>query len=178
MAGTGESLPQRRCWDIVVRLSHWALAGSVLFDLVRDNGDLLHRQVGYVAAAIVLVRLAWAALSSGQGRLAALKPSLAKTLIYLRDLSAGRATHGPGHDPLGLWMVWLLWILVLLLAVTGWMSRLDMFWGDDRILEVHRSIADVLMLAVAVHLGAVLVMSLYWRENLVRGMLNGRQNGG
>ena len=28
-------------------------------------------------------------------------------------------------------MVWLLWIVVLLLGVTGWMSRLDAFWGDD-----------------------------------------------
>ena len=43
----------------------------------------------------------------------------------------------PGHDPLGVWMIWLLWSLVLLLGVTGWMSRLDAFWGDDGIHEVH-----------------------------------------
>jgi cytochrome b len=178
MTAACESLPERRSWDIVVRLSHWALAGTVIFDLVRDDGDLLHRQVGYAAAAIVLVRLLWAAISNGRGRLATLKPSIAATLTYLRELPRGRASHGPAHDPLGLWMVWLLWILVLLLAVTGWMSRLDMFWGDDRILEIHSRIADVLMLAVAVHFGAVVLMSMYWRENLIKGMLRGGRKGG
>jgi cytochrome b len=72
-------------------------------------------------------------------------------------------------------MVWLLWLLVLLLGLTGWMSRLDMFWGEDSVLTVHSWLADALLVAVFVHLLGVLVMSFMWRENLPGAMLTGRK---
>ena len=81
------------------------------------------------------------------------------------------------HDPLGLWMVWLLWSLVLLLGITGWLSRLDAFWGDERVQQVHAWLADGLMVAVAVHLIGVALMSWHWRENLPIAMITGRKRG-
>jgi len=71
--------------------------------------------------------------------------------------------------------VWLLWSLVLLLGVTGWMSRLDAFWGDDGIRHIHEWLADALLIAVAVHLSGIVAMSWRWRENLVAAMLSGRK---
>ena len=69
----------------------------------------------------------WAAVARGEGRgFAALKPSVANTLAYVRS----GAPRTVGHDPLGVWMVWLLWTPVLLLGVSGGISRLDAFWGD------------------------------------------------
>jgi hypothetical protein len=56
-------------------------------------------------------------------------------------------------------MVWLLWTLVLMLGVTGWMSRLDAFWGDERVEAAHSFLADVLLVAVILHLAGVAVMS-------------------
>jgi cytochrome b len=113
-----------------------------------------------------LLRAAWA---RGDEDLRSLKPSLARTLAYLR-----RGTpRTVGHDPLGLWMVWLLWILVLLLGLTGWMSRLDAFWGDDLVNGAHSVLADLLMLAVSVHVLAVVAMSVVWRENLPAAMVTG-----
>jgi cytochrome b len=70
-------------------------------------------------------------------------------------------------------MVWLLWIVVLLLGVTGWMSRLDAFWGDDGIHDIHALLADVLLVAVIVHLVGVAAMSWLWRENLPASMITG-----
>ena len=64
-------------------------------------------------------------------------------------------------------MVWLLWILVLLLGITGWISRLDAFWGDDGIRDVHAALAQALQIAVAVHFTGVAIMAWRWRENLV-----------
>ena len=160
-------------WDAAVRLSHWALAGLVLFDFIVDDGGYVHRVAGYVAAAVIAIRLAWAAFARGESAFAALKPSVARTLDYLR----GGARRTVGHDPLGIWMVWLLWTLVLLLAVTGWMSRLDAFWGDDRVHAVHAVLADILIVAVALHLAGVAVMSWRWRENLPGAMLTGRKRG-
>jgi len=160
-------------WDAAVRLSHWTLAGLVLVDFIVDDGGQTHRIVGYLAAAVIPLRLAWAAFARGEGALAALRPSVRGTLEYLRR----GARRTIGHDPLGVWMVWLLWTLVLLLAITGWMSRLDAFWGDDRVEAVHAVLADILMIAVALHLAGVAVMSWLWRENLPGAMLTGRKRG-
>src|SRR6478672_10340128 len=157
-----------RVWDPVVRLLHWTLAGLVIFDLVYDDGGHAHRLVGYAAAVVVVLRLGWA---SARGH--HLKPSLAETRAYVRLLLAGKPPRSAGHDPLGLWMVWLLWILVLLLGLTGWMSRLDAFWGDDLVNGAHSVLADLLMLAVSVHVLAVVVMSMIWKENLPAAMVSG-----
>ena len=158
-------------WDAAVRLLHWALAALVLFDFILDDGGEVHRIAGYLAASVVPLRLVWAAFARGEGAFAALRPSVGRTLAYLR----GGAKRTVGHDPLGVWMVWLLWILVLLLGLTGWMSRLDAFWGDDRVHAVHAMLADALMVAVALHLAGVALMSLLWRENLPGAMLTGRK---
>src|SRR5690349_10753057 len=85
---------------------------------------------------------ALALLAGGTASFATLRPSLRDTLSYLR-LGAPRT---PGHDPLGVWMIWLLWSLVLLLGVTGWMSRLDAFWGDDGIRAIHAWFAHALLI--------------------------------
>ncbi|WP_232062209.1 cytochrome b/b6 domain-containing protein [Variovorax sp. PBS-H4] len=156
---------------MAVRLLHWMLAGLVLFCWIQDDGGRVHRSAGYVAAGVVVARLLWAAVAGGHGSLASLKPSTAATLAFLR----ARAPRCIGHDPLGLWMVWLLWLLVLLLALTGWMSRLDAFWGDDRLQHVHAWLADGLLVAVALHLLGVAVMSWRWRENLPGAMVTGRK---
>ena len=167
-AGEGRIL----VWDAAVRLLHWLLAGLVLFDyFVDDEGGFLHRTVGYVAVGIVFSRLLWSGLGEGANGFAALRPSLQKTLAYGRD-GAPRAV---AHDPFGLWMVWLLWSLVLLLGLTGWMTRLDAFWGDQTLHDVHAWLAHALIAAVALHLAGVAAMSWRWRENLVLAMLTGRK---
>jgi cytochrome b len=160
-----------KAWDVAVRLLHWSLAALVLFDFYQDDGGWPHRVVGYGAAAVVVARLLWAMFAGGASGLAALKPSLKGTLAYLR----GGTPRTPGHDPLGLWMVWLLWALVLLLGITGWISRLDAFWGDDLIRAIHEWLAQALLVAVAVHLSGVAAMSWRWRENLVAAMLSGKK---
>jgi cytochrome b len=158
-------------WEAVVRACHWALATLVIVDLVRDDGDWLHRVLGYLAVAVVLVRLCRACFARGPGSLSALKPSVSRTAAYLRRA----APRTLGHDPLGVWMIWFVWCLVLLLGITGWMSRLDAFWGDERVQAVHRWLADAMLAAVVVHLAGVAAMSWHWRENLVAAMVSGRK---
>jgi cytochrome b len=74
-------------------------------------------------------------------------------------------------------MVWLLWTLVLLLGLTGWMSRLDAFWGDDRVHDIHSLLADLLLAAVVLHLGGITIMSWLWKENLPASMITGFKRG-
>jgi cytochrome b len=160
-------------WDAAVRLLHWILAALVAVNLVRDDGDIVHRWLGYAAVAVVLGRLTWACVSRSHGRIASLMPSVSQSIAYVRLLLRGQAPRAIAHDPLGLWMVWLLWVLVLLLGVTGWMSRLDAFWGDDRVHDVHALLADILLGAVVLHLAGVAAMSWLWRENLPASMVTG-----
>jgi len=160
-------------WDGLVRLLHWLLAALVAVDLVRDDGDHTHRLVGYAAVVVVLARLGWAAVVRSHGSLAGLRPSVSQSLVYLRLLLRGQPPRSLGHNPLGLWMIWLLWILVLLLGLTGWMSRLDAFWGDERMHDLHAFLADLLLVAVILHLAGVATMSWLWKENLPASMING-----
>lgn len=176
MPTSGNADPTRSSalvWDVAVRLHHWMLAALVIFCSIQDDGGQVHRAAGYAAAGVVVTRLLWAVLAKGHGSLAALKPSATATLAYVR----ARAPRCIGHDPLGLWMVWLLWSLVLLLGLTGWMSRLDTFWGDERLQDIHAWLADALLAAVALHLLGVGVMSWRWRENLSASMMTGRKRG-
>ena len=55
------------------------------------------------------------------------------------------------------------------------MTRLDAFWGDQTLQDVHAWLAHALLAAVAAHLAGVAVMSRRWRENLVRAMITGRK---
>lgn len=176
MPTSGNADPARSSalvWDVAVRLHHWMLAALVIFCSIQDDGGQVHRAAGYAAAGLVVTRLLWGVLAKGHGSLAALKPSASATLAYVR----ARAPRCIGHDPLGLWMVWLLWSLVLLLGLTGWMSRLDTFWGDERLQDIHAWLADALLAAVALHLFGVGVMSWRWRENLSATMVTGRKRG-
>jgi cytochrome b len=167
--------PRVTVWDAVVRALHWALAALVAIDLIRDDGDYPHRLIGYAAVGVVLARLAWGALCRPPGRLSCLLPSIGRTKAYLRPLLRGAPPRSLGHNPLGVWMAWLIWLLVLLLGLTGWMSRLDAFWGDDFLTDLHAVLADILLVAVVVHLVGVGAMSWLWRENLPAAMITGKK---
>lgn len=163
-------------WPPVVRACHGALALCVgLAFLVWDDGGPNHRAVGYAALAVVGLRWAAGLVLRAPGRLAAMRPSLARSLAYVRACRMGPPPREAGHDPLALWMVWALWGLVVALGVTGWMLRLDAFWGDEPLQAVHRALSWTLVGAVAVHVLAVGVMSRVWRENLLRGIVLGRR---
>lgn len=162
-------------WDIVVRGSHWAVAALVFFDYWDDSGGPLHRWLGYVAAALVLLRLLWAGIGSRYARFDSWWPTPARLREHLAALRTGRPSHTLGHNPLGALMMLTLWSLILALAVSGWMSRLDAFWGEDAIKEIHAVLADSLIALVAVHVVAALAMSRLHRENLVLAMVTGRK---
>lgn len=163
-------------WDPLVRLAHWSLAALVVFDLVEDSGGPVHRAVGYAAASVVGLRLLWGLLRAGPASILRPRPSVRAAWHHARDLLRGRVAHTPGHNPLGLWMMWLLWLLVLALALTGWMSRWDRFWGEEWLQALHGALADVLLASALLHVGGVLLMSRLQRENLARAMITGRKN--
>jgi cytochrome b len=161
-------------WSWVVRLSHWGVAAAVLFNLFNETGPV-HRWTGYLAAGLVVLRLLWG-WTRPVGDVAHVGwPGLAAVRHHVQALRQRQVERSIGHNPLGLCMALLLWTLILLLGITGWMTQLDAFWGDDRLIACHELLADILLGCVLVHWAGVLLMSRLQRENLLIGMVTGRK---
>ncbi|MEM5432088.1 cytochrome b/b6 domain-containing protein [Cupriavidus oxalaticus] len=170
--------PARRSilvWDPIVRITHWSVAALVLWDLYEDSGGPLHRNLGYAAACLVLVRMVWGVAGPGAGNFRAWVPTPRGILAYARAAAAGRPPRYLSHSPPGAMMMLTLWIFILALAFTGWLSRLDRFWGEDGPKDFHAILAYVLMALVGVHIVAAVFMSWLHKENLVLAMVTGRK---
>ncbi|WP_244826594.1 cytochrome b/b6 domain-containing protein [Caballeronia sp. TF1N1] len=164
--------PRVKVWDLWVRLTHWIVAGVVSWNLFGPT-DQTHRVLGYIAAGLVLARIVWGFVGSRHARFAAWWPGAAQLRTYLRSLAAGKPLHHVSHNPLGALMAVALWFLVLALAVSGWIMRLDAFWGEDWPQEIHTWLSYLIEICVCVHVVAAVSMSLWTRENLIGGMVTG-----
>ncbi|GCB04184.1 cytochrome b/b6 domain-containing protein [Ralstonia sp. SET104] len=162
-------------WDRVVRITHWSVAALVLWDLFEDSGGPLHRNLGYVAAALVALRLAWGVVGGVNARFATWWPRLSILRRYATSLRAGTPMKFASHNPIGALGMLAMWALIVALAVTGWLSRLDGLWGEDWPRDLHAWLAYTLAALVAVHISAAIVMSLLHKNNLILAMLTGKK---
>lgn len=166
--------PLQQVWPWPVRLAHWTLATLVLINLFDESGDALHRWLGYAAAATAVLRLGYGLWQRGTP--SGLEwPSLRLAWRHLRAMTRGRVPRVAGHNPLAQWMTLSLWTLVLLLALSGWVSRRDRFWGEDWPLLIHESLVWALQICIVVHLAGVVLSSVLERQNLLRAMISGRK---
>jgi len=167
-------------WDAVVRVLHWSLVLSLAFATLTTLGwgTDLHRAAGYVALAVVVLRLVWPFVGGARARHArfgSFVKSPRATWAYLRQVLARREPRHVGHNPLGGWMILALLTTVAALAVTGWLYTTDTFWGDETVERIHEALAWWLLVLVIGHLGGVLYTSWRQRENLVAAMFSGRK---
>ncbi|MDO3623708.1 cytochrome b/b6 domain-containing protein [Ralstonia pseudosolanacearum] len=162
-------------WDKVVRLTHWGVAALVLWELYEDSGGPLHRGLGYAAVALAAVRLAWGWIGSEAARFRTWAPRPAEVVRYVKALCTGRAPRHLSHNPAGAVVMFAMWTLILALGATGWLSRLDAFWGEDWPTDLHGLLADALAVLIVIHVAAAIVMSALHRENLIHAMLTGRK---
>jgi cytochrome b len=155
-----------------VRIAHWSVATLVVYDWIDDSGDQLHRIAGYAAAGLVVFRLLHG-LRTGPARLQS--PSPAAALRYVSGMIRGNVTRIAGHNPAGNAMAWILWSLVIALAISGFMARLDAFWGEDWPVAIHAWLSTALQIAVVLHLLGVIGSSVLEKQNLVAAMIHGRK---
>lgn len=133
------SLRAYRVWDPVQRVFHWlnvgcllalvAIGTTILWDKelgVSAEGKVLlktvHVWVGYVFAANVAVRLAWAFAGGPFARWRAFLPGRGygeSLRRYLAGAARGHAPRYAGHNPLGRLMVTALLLLLTVQAVGG-----------------------------------------------------------
>jgi cytochrome b len=160
-------------WSPLVRLVHWSVAVLIVADMLNEAGaNPVHRWLGYLAAALVLVRLAYGLATRTAARLSIVVSTASRAPAY----ATGRhRTRYLGHNPLGAVMALMLWTLILLVAVSGWMLQLDAFWGDDTVARVHQLLAYALSACAVLHVAGVATTSAMQRSNLVAAMVTGRK---
>ena len=159
-------------WDLVVRSVHWSLATLIVVEFLNEAGaNPWHRYLGYIAAALVVGRLAWGCGNRGHASLAAMAASARNAPAYL----AQTGSCSTGHTPPGALMAFSLWTLVLLVALTGWMHELDAFWGEEWLQQLHEVLACTLATFAVVHVAAAIVMSFAQRSNLIKSMITGNK---
>ena len=161
-----------KTWDIGVRFTHWTVAGIVGWNLFGPT-DQLHRVLGYIAAGLVACRFGWGFVGTPCARFSAWWPTQARLKDYVRSLAAGAPHRHLSHNPLGGLMAIALWLLILALALSGWLMRLDAFWGEDWPHDLHTVLSIALEICVCVHVLAAIIMSMWTRDNLIGAMLTG-----
>jgi cytochrome b len=163
-------------WDLLVRVTHWGLAVSVITAwITRTGSPVIHDWSGYAALAFAALRIVWGFAGRDHARFSSFVPGPRATLRYARQLLRGREPHYLGHNPLGGWMIVVLLTLALGAGFTGWLYTTDAFWGVEWVGRLHQVLGDLFLLCVPLHLAGVAFTSWRQRENLLAAMIHGRK---
>jgi cytochrome b len=161
-------------WDRFVRVFHWSLVSSVIFNyFVLDDGKTFHQWVGYFAVTLVLARIVWGFIGSRHARFASFFPTPRRMTVHVRQVMRGKHGGSLGHNPMGALMMLTLMTTVLALGITGWMQSLDAYWGEEWLQNLHRDIGNVLIGMAALHAVAAIVMGRIERTRLIKAMVTG-----
>lgn len=179
-----------KVWDLFIRLFHVLLIGSIGFAWwsAEQGGDWMewHLRCGYLIIVLITARITWGFIGSFHARFKNFVASPSRTASYTRQLTKGSAPTFKGHNPLGGWMVLLLLGLCLLQGISGLFSNDDIFtegplvaWiSYDLSLEItqwHKSLFNILLGAIGLHISGVLFHQLVKKEKLIQAMFHGRK---
>lgn len=148
-------------WDPVVRISHWLTASLFLINYwILEAGETLHQWTGYCLTGVVIARLFWGFVGTERARLANFFPTPYRLQRALKTNEIKsifrRQAKYPSHNPIAALMVICLWSMLLLCALSGWAQGLDSLWGEIWPQTIHELFADIVMIAVVVHIAAAL----------------------
>ncbi|HQU67125.1 MAG TPA: cytochrome b/b6 domain-containing protein [Albidovulum sp.] len=107
-------------WDIIVRVTHWVVAGVVVANaLFTKGGGTLHVWLGWIGMAFLAVRLVWGIVGSPEARFAAFPPRPIAALSHVNRVLRGRVREYPSHNPAGAMMIYVLWLSLATVMGTG-----------------------------------------------------------
>ncbi len=169
-----DKINREKVWSLPVRLAHWALGISVGVAWITRHGPAwLHDAAGYVALALVCVRVLSGFWGQRKNRFVGFLTSPRRTLSYAQGILAGREPRFLGHNPLGEWMIVALLTVTAGTAFTGWLFSTTMFWGVPWVVILHSVLADLLLLLIVLHIIGVVFTSVRQGENLASAMVHG-----
>ena len=178
-------------WDAFVRCFHWSLVSlfaiSVASGKVGGEWIVWHMRSGYAILALVVFRLIWGFVGGEYARYTSFLTGPVRGIKFAKGLLGKAPQHVIGHNPVGGWMVVVLLVLLATQAGLGLFSNdeiattgpLARYVSDETSLTLmsrHRSIGDVLLILVGVHIAAVLFHVFVKKEGIVRAMLTGKKS--
>lgn len=184
------SMQTYRVWDLPTRIFHWAIVAAVLAQWCSAEWNLLsmdwHFRIGYAVLALVLFRIAWGFVGSDSARFSRFLAGPSAVADYAPGVLRREPSARAGHNPLGGWAVVAMLTLLLAQSLTGLFATDDIsLYGPlservsvdtaERLTSLHKTLTDVLVAMIALHLVAVSWYSVWKRERLVPAMLSGRK---
>lgn len=196
----------RTVWDVPTRLFHWLLVLLLLVSWVSAEFDStvtsslnqwfglglgsfqLHFWSGYAILTLIVFRVLWGLVGSETARFSSFVRGPKAAIRHIRHLLFGTPSpdEGPGHNPVGGWMVIVLLLVVWLQAFSGLFTTDDLFVdgplayavsSDTRgdMSTLHRQNVNIILGLSALHILAVFLYWIVWRQNLIRPMVTGRK---
>ena len=168
---------QVRVWDMLVRVTHWAVAAGITANLLfTEEGSELHQYVGYIGVGLVVVRLLWGFVGTRYARFSDFFPTPSRIKRHLSDLSIRHTDEQHlGHNPLAALMMFALWAVIIGLGISGYLMEANIFASKDVLEEVHEILANSLYLLVPLHIISAIAMSYWERQNLIKSMITGNK---
>jgi cytochrome b len=178
-----------RVWDLPTRVMHWSLAaGFAICWWTGIHNELeYHLDSGYIVLWIVLMRIYWGFFGSSTARFANFVRGPKAVIAYARTLHQQNGSYTHGHNALGAISVLVMLGLMLgvvsigLFAVdvdglySGPLSVYVDFHTGRHLAHLHYRVFNYLLLAIGVHIFAVIFYYIYKRHNLVLPMISGRR---
>ena len=179
-AGIGTPTAETRSvpvWDLLVRGVHWSVA--ILFianATLLEEGEAIHRFVGYAILTLVSLRLAWGIVGTRHARFSAFPPDAGAAIRDATERLTGRGRGEPhlSHNPLGALMAYALWTLLIAIALTG-MALYAGWLPEEAGEELHETFANLALAAAALHVAGVVLESRASGVPLIRAMITGRK---
>ncbi|MDR6850318.1 cytochrome b/b6 domain-containing protein [Sphingomonas sp. BE137] len=159
-----------RVWDLPVRLFHWLLVATILVAFLSSEEDSAlapwHVPAGWIAAILIAFRIVWGFVGGEHARFADfLKPS--QIAHHIGGLFSGKPERSIGHNALGG-----IAIIALLGTVGGIVYSGATMHGEAEG-GLHETLANVLLGLIALHVIAVITMSLLTKDNLIGAFITG-----
>jgi cytochrome b len=165
-------------WDLGIRLGHWLMATLFLLNYWwLEEGEDLHEWAGYALFAILVIRFIRGFTGPENARFRDFFPTPKRLINNLKNFKAEQLSHQENshHSAIGGLMVLFLLITMTITAVSGWMQELDAFWGEDWVQNLHAWSADAVMIAVVIHVSAVLIIQYRYKVSLIKHMFSGKK---
>ena len=180
---------KRLIWDLPLRLFHWSfvLTFMGLWYTSEQGSDFIdiHMILGYVALGLLTFRILWGVIGPTHARFSQFIPSPKKLFNYLSNKDKGN--QPAGHNPLGALMVILMIVLVSIQSISGLFIDDDVFSAGpynsvipsdiEKIMSfLHHNTFDLTLIAIGLHIGAILYYAFIKKLNLVTPMITGKKD--
>ena len=174
-------------WDLPLRLFHWLFGISILaaWATAELGEEQIHMWLGYLILSLLVFRVCWGLWGTTYAQFRHFYPRPKLILNYLKNLLNGRSTETMGHNPLGGLMVFLMLALVAIQAITGLFTEGEIWAGPYRsavdkslakqLEAIHHSNFDYILLAIGLHIAAILFYLINKKQNLIWPMITGKK---